>query len=102
MYKLVIDTRDNKKTIVKIISQNASFEEVVEHHEHSAQMTLVLIKRILKSNQMELKDVSEIEVLKEHGSYTGMRVGVSIANALSLALGVPVNKKLGTFEKPSY
>ena len=37
--------------------------------------------------------VDEIEVDRGPGSYTGIRVGVSVANALGFALNIPVNGK---------
>ena len=42
---------------------------------------------------MEFKDLKEVEVEIGPGSFTGLRVGVSVANALGYSLNIPVNGK---------
>lgn len=56
-----------------------------------AQVVLPLIERLLKKHKLALQDIDGIEVKPGPGSFTGVRVGVSVANALSFALGIPVN-----------
>jgi tRNA threonylcarbamoyladenosine biosynthesis protein TsaB len=55
-----------------------------------AEWVLPWIQKLLKRSNESLKDLSAIVVLTGPGSFTGTRVGVTIANALSWALGVPV------------
>ena len=50
-------------------------------------------RELLCFGERKIKDISEIEVNTGPGSFTGLRVGVSIANALGWALGIPVNGK---------
>jgi tRNA threonylcarbamoyladenosine biosynthesis protein TsaB len=50
-----------------------------------------------------VQDVDEINVEEGPGSYTGLKVGVSVANALSFALGKKVNgKMIGEIVEPTY
>jgi tRNA threonylcarbamoyladenosine biosynthesis protein TsaB len=50
-----------------------------------------------------MDQIKEIEVNLGPGSFTGLRVGVSVANALAWTLKVPVNgKKIGELVKPKY
>jgi tRNA A37 threonylcarbamoyladenosine modification protein TsaB len=64
---------------------------------------LLSIQQILERRGKLIKDITEIELYEEEGSYTGRRVGASIANSLSFALSVPINnKELGVFVYPSY
>ena len=44
----------------------------------------------LKKHKVKKSDIKKITVCKGPGSYTGTRVGVTIAQALSLALNVPL------------
>jgi len=60
---------------------------------HKAQIILPMVEEILKKHRLVLQDLDVIEVNPGPGSFTGVRVGVSIANALSYALGIPVNGK---------
>lgn len=55
-----------------------------------AQVVLPMIDKLLKLQAVGLKDFNSIEVKTESGSFTGIRVGLSIANALSFTLKIPV------------
>ncbi len=43
--------------------------------------------------ELGISDVTEIEVNSGPGSFTGLRVGAAVANALGYLLDVPVNGK---------
>jgi tRNA A37 threonylcarbamoyladenosine modification protein TsaB len=47
----------------------------------------------LSKKGYELSDVKELEVDSGPGSFTGIRVGVAVANAIGWALRIPVNGK---------
>lgn len=68
-----------------------------------SQETLPLIEKLLKEKKIKVSEVNEIKVNRGPGSFTGLRVGISIANALGFTLNIPVNdKKVGEYEKPIY
>ena len=50
---------------------------------------------------MTSSKLTGIEVFKGPGSFTGLRVGVAIANALGAAMDIPVNGKKQLVE-PTY
>ncbi len=56
-----------------------------------AQEALPLIEKLLDTSHHVLGDITSIRVNTGPGSYTGLRVGVSIANMLGVLLGVPIN-----------
>lgn len=58
--------------------------------EGHAEWVLPAIDELLRKGGKSLKDVSAIVVRTGPGSFTGTRVGVTIGNALSWALGVPI------------
>ena len=93
--KLYIDTSNSKKVVVVIDEKR--FER--ESKKGSSQTLLSLIDEVLNSEGKRLEDISKIEVETGPGSFTGLRVGVSVANALGWTLKVPVNgKKVGSGE----
>ena len=49
--------------------------------------TLPLIDKILKDRNLSLSDISEVDSFPGPGSYTGLRIGAAIANALNYSLG---------------
>ena len=103
MNKLYIDTRDNKMIIVRLETKKGTFEEKSVANKNRAQVALPLIEEILNKAKLSARDIDEINVEKGPGSFTGLRIGISIANALSFAGLVQVNGKiLGEIEEPQY
>ena len=52
-----------------------------------------ILSEYSKKKARTIKDITEIEVNLGPGSFTGLRVGGSVANALGWLLGIPVNGK---------
>lgn len=90
---LHINTKDSKNITVSLKKDGKVFKSLDEKNEYGSQVLLPLIEKILKSQKMDYKDLKEIEVETGAGSFTGLRVGTSVANALGLSLGIPVNGK---------
>lgn len=84
--KLFVDTSSSEKIIVGLGGQT-----VEGGARQRAQQLLNIIEKQLAQKQKSLFDITEIEVKVGPGSFTGLRVGVSVANALGWALAVPVN-----------
>jgi tRNA threonylcarbamoyladenosine biosynthesis protein TsaB len=93
--KLYIDTSNNQKTIVSLDDDRVEQSTGVD----KSQQVLVLINKILEKNKKNMKDISEIEVEIGPGSYTGLRVGVAVANGLAWSLKIPVNGEKMVFPK---
>jgi tRNA threonylcarbamoyladenosine biosynthesis protein TsaB len=99
---LHIDTRDNKKNSVKLVTSYGEFLETTEVQAR-AEGILVLIQKVTEKAGISLSEISKIYCEKGPGSYTGLRVGFAIANSLSLALLIPLNdNELGFIDMPVY
>ena len=48
------------------------------------------IDKILNKSSISYKDLDGIAVFKGPGSFTGLRIGLSVANALAYSLDVPI------------
>lgn len=92
MNKLIIDTTDNKKTTIRLRIGRKS-DEITKTAKPKSQTALIIIDQLIKRNSLKPSEIDEIEVNTGPGSFTGTRVGVSIANALGFGLNVRVNKK---------
>ncbi len=90
---LHIDTSHQEKTEVAIVRKNSAKHYYKQKTYGHSQITLPLIIEALVKEELSIADISEISVNPGLGSFTGVRVGVAIANTLAWALKVPVNGK---------
>ena len=59
-------------------------------HRGHAEVLGPMVKSLLKSSSVNVKDLSRISVCTGPGSFTGVRVGLSFAKGLALPWGIPV------------
>ncbi len=103
MSTLLIDTRDSAKIKIGLKANKRTKYAISDSRLLKAQAVLPLIDKNLRSNNLKLKDINEIKVNTGPGSFTGLRVGISIANALGFFLKISVNgKKVGKLAVPEY
>lgn len=100
---LYIDTSDNKRTVVRLLVDKKEYKQESSSRTPRAESAILLIDKIVQEGGITTDNIDEIKVKRGPGSYTGLKVGVSIANALSFSLQKSVNgKKLGEAETPLY
>lgn len=90
---LHINTKNQKVVTVALKKDGKIVKSFSEKNEYGSQVLLPLIEKLLNTENLKLQDLDSIEVETGPGSFTGLRVGVSVANALGFALGIPVNGK---------
>jgi tRNA threonylcarbamoyl adenosine modification protein YeaZ len=93
---LVIDTSNNKEVIVSLKKGDEVFEKRQMPDHRKAQLVLPFVEDLLKEHSLKFTNLTGIEVNPGPGSFTGLRVGITIANTLGFLLNIPVNgKKVG-------
>lgn len=103
---LHINTKDQKVIKVFLMENGKVVKSVSEENEYGSQVLLPLIMKLLQTTNYPLREfrrrrreASQLRILKGievetgPGSFTGLRVGVSVANSLGFALDIPVNSK---------
>lgn len=99
---LHINTKDQKVIRVSLRrvqqahrkqAQGKLIKSLSAKNKYGSQVLLPLISKLLDRKKMIFKDLEGIAVESGPGSFTGLRVGVSVANALGYALNIPVNGK---------
>jgi tRNA threonylcarbamoyladenosine biosynthesis protein TsaB len=64
-------------------------------HRQLAETIHLKIKELLESHEKGLKDLKGIAVYKGPGSFTGLRIGISVANTLADSLDIPIVSETG-------
>lgn len=86
---LWIDTTCREKIYLTLFDKNQEKRFEFETRDQSEDL-LVAIRGILKIEKILLKDLKAIFVNSGPGSFTGVRVGITVANTLAWALDIPV------------
>lgn len=100
---LLINTSDNKEIELElqINDKNRLVKKALTQQKR--EVVLNLINQLLKENGISIYDLTAINVNTGPGSFTGLRVGIAIANAISSYLQIPINnKKIGDLENAVY
>lgn len=87
---LAIDTARERLQIALVGSNgdvDAQIEDIARGH---AEIIMDIIVAILARNGLGYNDLDRIAVTTGPGSFTGLRIGLSVARGLGLALGIPV------------
>ena len=64
-------------------------KEIHEGYQHASKVTL-LIKACLEKASLSLEQINAVAVSEGPGSYTGLRIGASVAKGLCYALDIPL------------
>ncbi|MEK7141554.1 MAG: L-threonylcarbamoyladenylate synthase [Patescibacteria group bacterium] len=101
---IMIDSSGSEAIRVAVKTSNGDKHERSKPVSHAkAQEVLPMVEDMLKEHTLTLSDVTAIEVYTGPGSYTGLRVGIAIANTLGVLLGVSVNNlAVGQIVTPVY
>lgn len=90
MIDLVLDTSKDPHFIC-LKKENKILSSSFLPHENNLSKSLIpTIEELLKKNLYKTRDISRVFVGIGPGSYTGVRVAVSIASSFALALGIPL------------
>lgn len=91
--ELIIDTTDNTEIRVGLIIDGKKDLETVVRSPQKSQVVLPLIEKLLAKYKRSLTDITAITINPGPGSFTGIRVGLSIANTLAALYNIPINGK---------
>lgn len=64
--------------------------EVWQAHRQLAETIHMKIESLLKKRHMDWPDIQGIACFQGPGSFTGLRIGLTVGNALAYSLGVPI------------
>ncbi|MCL5113343.1 MAG: tRNA (adenosine(37)-N6)-threonylcarbamoyltransferase complex dimerization subunit type 1 TsaB [Patescibacteria group bacterium] len=89
-YILTLRT-DNPTAELGLFNKNQKVDYFkYRHFNQLSEDLLIKIEKLFNKNKLKFSDLSGIIVYKGPGSFTGLRIGISLANALSYSLNKPI------------
>ena len=92
--KLYLDT-STSKCILKL--DDKIYEQELGHE--MAEKLLGFIEEKISENGKTFDDITELEFMSGPGSFTGLRIGASVINAIADYLGIPISDQNGEKHK---
>ena len=90
IYILAIETSATSCSVSLSANGKALHSLSIDEEKTHAQKILILIHQILEQSQISMNQLLAISVSSGPGSYTGLRIGVSVAKGLCVALEIPL------------
>lgn len=90
MNTLFIDTHD--KNITLCLYKDGKVIDIIDEvsERNHSDLTMPLIKKLLENNNLTPNNLNEILVVNGPGSFTGVRIGVTIAKTFAYTLNIPI------------
>ena len=76
-------------TALFLNSKLVEIDEITQPRIHGERLP-VIVDRILSNHSMEVSELNAIAVSAGPGSYTGLRIGMSLAKGLAAAMDIPI------------
>jgi tRNA threonylcarbamoyladenosine biosynthesis protein TsaB len=89
---LLLGIESSSEYCTVLLCENGEIKSIIQHTEafsHAAVLTR-MIESCLKKVSLDIKDIDGIFISMGPGSYTSLRVGVSIAKGIAFAQNIPV------------
>jgi tRNA threonylcarbamoyladenosine biosynthesis protein TsaB len=95
MIILAVRTDKPEAELVLFDGQTKLEEIIWQAHRELAETIHIKIRELLETQSKSLKDLEGIITYQGPGSFTGLRIGLSVANALADSLAIPIVGAMG-------
>lgn len=89
MKVLFIDTHSEKVRIILKNGESIVKEEMTSDRSHS-EVAVSTLEKVLNKAKLETDELDEIVVVNGPGSFTGVRIGVTIAKTIAYSKNIPI------------
>lgn len=90
MNTLYIDTHSEQIELVLFQKDNFYRKESDNHAKQHSSVIMPLLQELLEECSLSVHDLTDIIVINGPGSFTGVRLGVTIAKTLAYTLNIPI------------
>jgi tRNA threonylcarbamoyladenosine biosynthesis protein TsaB len=87
---LYLETGTDNSTIAVLVGDKIVAKKTWDGRGELSETLLLEVDNLLSNIEMTLSDISLITVNPGPGSYTGLRIGLSTANAISWSKSIPI------------
>lgn len=87
---LAINTATDENSIAIYKAGQIAAKSSWRSYRTQSQELLPRIAKLIKKNKIKLANLKAIAVFQGPGSYTGLRVGISVANTFAWSLNIPI------------
>ena len=87
---LAIDTASNVCSVAVGVESGVIFEKNINKGLTHSELLIPMIEKVVLNANIEKKDINMVVVANGPGSFTGIRIGVTVANTFGQVLGIPV------------
>lgn len=90
MYSLFLDTHE--KNIIEVLYKDGTLldKNIRMSERNHSDFTMPMLKELMDRNNISVHDLNEILIVNGPGSFTGVRLGVTIAKTLAYTLNIPI------------
>lgn len=94
---MILGLRTDKPEAELYLFNNAQQVDHLTWHAHRELSDTLLIKidELLNTNTLNKSDLTGVIIYQGPGSFTGLRIGISVANALAYSLNIPIAAAAG-------
>ena len=90
MIAILLDS-SNRELAVGLVKNNELIAETsYEAWQRQSEVMVLELHKLLKANKVDKKEISGIVVAIGPGSYTGVRISLTIAKVIAMALNIPI------------
>lgn len=89
MYTLFLSTHSHLITVA-LLDEEKTIIKTQESEASHAVYLVPMIDSILKENDLTVKDIKDIVCINGPGSFTGLRIGLSVGKTMAYSLNIPI------------
>lgn len=89
-YELIIETSNKELAVGLVSEEGVLFKTQYEALKNQSELTIIEIEKLLKNAKIKAKEITRVIVTLGPGSYTGVRVGITIAKTVASFLKIPL------------
>lgn len=87
---LALDTSNKTLSVAVELTDGTIIEQTIENTLQHSVLLMPTIEAVFKEAGITAKDLTKVIVAEGPGSYTGLRIGVTVAKTLAKSLGIPL------------